>query len=112
MFSEGEAPDPRFSLANERTFLAWIRTALALVAGGIGVGTFLDDYPKLPRTILAAVLLLTGGVVTVMSYRRWLLTERALRSGQAPPTGSGAVLVTAAIAVLALVLLVLVLFPG
>jgi len=37
---EGEEPDPRFTLANERTFLAWVRTALALVAGGIGLEAF------------------------------------------------------------------------
>src|SRR6185312_1745313 len=33
----GEEPDYRFSLANERTFLAWIRTALALMAAAVGV---------------------------------------------------------------------------
>ena len=38
----GEDPDPRFTLANERTFLAWIRTSLALVAGGIGLDTFVS----------------------------------------------------------------------
>ena len=41
LLSEGKAPDPRFTLANERTFLAWIRTALALVAGGLACAQFL-----------------------------------------------------------------------
>ena len=31
---DGEEPDYRFTLANERTFLAWVRTALGLLAGG------------------------------------------------------------------------------
>ena len=35
--SVGEEPDYRFTLANERTFLAWIRTALALIAGGVAL---------------------------------------------------------------------------
>ena len=39
VFPAGREPDPRFTLANERTFLAWIRTALGLLAGGIGVLT-------------------------------------------------------------------------
>ena len=39
LLGQGEAPDPRFTLANERTFLAWIRTALALL-GGAGPRVF------------------------------------------------------------------------
>ena len=37
VFDGGEDPDPRFSLANERTFLAWLRTGLALVVAGLAV---------------------------------------------------------------------------
>ena len=37
VYRDGQEPDPRFSLANERTFLAWIRTALALAAAAIGL---------------------------------------------------------------------------
>ena len=37
-YEEGEEPDYRFTLANERTFLAWLRTALALIAGGVQPG--------------------------------------------------------------------------
>lgn len=33
------SPDPRFSLANERTVLAWLRTSLAFVAAGLGAAT-------------------------------------------------------------------------
>lgn len=36
-----EAPDPRVSFANERTFLAWNRTALALIAGRLAVSQLL-----------------------------------------------------------------------
>ena len=36
VYGVGDDPDPRFSLANERTFLAWIRTGLAFVTAGLG----------------------------------------------------------------------------
>ena len=38
----GSDPDPRFTFANERTFLAWNRTALAFVAAGLAAAEFLD----------------------------------------------------------------------
>lgn len=44
-FAEGSDPDPRFTLANERTFLAWVRTSLALLAGGIGLDAFVVGLP-------------------------------------------------------------------
>jgi len=77
----GHEPDPRFSLANERTFLAWIRTSLALVAGGLGVVQLLPPF-GLPfaREVLGAALLVLGGLVSATSYRRWAATERALRT--------------------------------
>ena len=37
VYREGVEPDPRFTFANERTFLAWLRTALALVVAGVAV---------------------------------------------------------------------------
>jgi len=83
--SEGENPDPRFTLANERTFLAWIRTALALLAGGIGVEAFLDDLPGSPRRALAALLIVLGGVLALGAYRRWRAAEHAMRLGEPLP---------------------------
>ena len=65
MQAEGEEPDPRFTLANERTFLAWVRTALALVAAGIGLETFVPPLavPGL-RQALAVGLALLGAAVS------------------------------------------------
>ena len=37
VYAVGEEPDPRFSMANERTTLAWLRTAMALVGGAIAL---------------------------------------------------------------------------
>ncbi len=76
----GIEPDPRFTLANERTFLAWIRTALALLAGGIAVEAFTPDTFVPPvRTALAVVLLVLALVLALAAGVRWLRVERALR---------------------------------
>jgi putative membrane protein len=110
--AEGTDPDPRFTLANERTFLAWIRTSLALIAGGIGVETFLVDLPALPRRVLSSLLLVLGGWLAVGAYRRWRSAEHALRTGGSLPLPGLAALLTLGVAVTALALLGLVLFAG
>ncbi|MET3951685.1 DUF202 domain-containing protein [Arthrobacter sp. UYEF36] len=80
----GTDPDPRFTLANERTFLAWIRTSLAMVAGGIAVEAFTSGLlgPEIRKTV-AVLLLLLGLVTGGGSFFRWLNVERAMRH-QAP----------------------------
>ncbi|WJN58304.1 DUF202 domain-containing protein [Pseudomonas sp. SO81] len=82
----GEEPDPRFTLANERTFLAWVRTALALLGGGIAVETFAGEAfgPQL-RLIITLSLLSLSILVSVGAGLRWLAVERALRHRRALP---------------------------
>jgi putative membrane protein len=80
----GVEPDPRFTLANERTFLAWIRTSLAFLAGGIAVEAFTANlFPEPMRTFLAVVLLLLGVLISAGAAWRWVGVERSLRH-QAP----------------------------
>jgi putative membrane protein len=76
----GTEPDPRFTLANERTFLAWIRTSLALLAGGIAVEAFTSDLfvPEVRKTI-AILLLVLAMVIGAGAFVRWLNVERAMR---------------------------------
>jgi putative membrane protein len=81
----GEEPDPRFTLANERTFLAWTRTTLALLAAGLAVVEFLDSQPKAIRIAIGVPLMLLGAAVSVRSYSRWESVERALRLRQPLP---------------------------
>jgi putative membrane protein len=82
----GETPDYRFSLANERTFLAWLRTGLALIAGGLAVAQFLPPPPvRHLRETIAITLLLLGGAVAVRAVDHWARTERAIRLGQELP---------------------------
>ena len=79
-------PDPRFSLANERTFLAWIRTAVALIAGGIALEALRVDLSSGMRTALAVTLVATGGAMTVAALRRWHQVDRAIQDNRpAPP---------------------------
>lgn len=76
----GHEPDYRFSFANERTFLAWIRTALALDAGGLAVVELLPPFPvPYGREALGVVLILLGTIVAAASYGRWVSNQEALR---------------------------------
>lgn len=81
----GEEPDPRFTLANERTFLAWNRTALALIGGGLAVGQLLDFGSPVARLIAAIAPILLGAVLARISLRRWRAVQRAMRLGQPLP---------------------------
>ena len=83
VYGQGQEPDARFSLANERTALAWVRTALACVAGGIGL-TSVARVADLPRLVdaLAVVLCLLGGVLAVSAVAGWRRREIALRTGR------------------------------
>jgi putative membrane protein len=81
----GTDPDPRFTFANERTFLAWNRTALALIAGGLAAARFLRFGGGLSTLSVAEALIAFGGYMSVTSYRHWQRTERALRLSQPPP---------------------------
>ena len=77
-------PDARFTFANERTFLAWHRTALALVVAGLAIVQFLPPFPGVPfgRHLLAVPLIVLGGAVSVGSYLEWTRHQRALRRGE------------------------------
>lgn len=78
---EGEDPDYRFSMANERTFLAWLRTSLALLAASVAVDQLLPASFGFPaaRKVLAAALAVMGVGVALFAYARWVAAERAMR---------------------------------
>jgi inner membrane protein YidH len=105
---EGREPDPRFTLANERTFLAWIRTSLALVAGGIGLEAFVPRLavPGL-RQVLSVCLVLLGTAVSATAWSRWVRTQRAMRLGAPLPVPRLAPLLSFGIAAIALITVVL-----
>ncbi|MFC5803618.1 YidH family protein [Streptomyces formicae] len=82
---EGETPDYRFSLANERTFLAWLRTALALIAGGFAVDQFLPDLRWGVRVGLSLALIGTGVLCALRAVNHWVRCEQAMRRGEDLP---------------------------
>lgn len=108
----GEEPDPRFSFANERTFLAWNRTALALVGGGLVVHQFVDAGPRLLRTALAALLIALGCAVAAAAYGHWLRSEAALRLSQPLPQSGLLRLLAAGVSLAGVVTAALVVFGG
>lgn len=83
---EGEEPDYRFSLANERTFLAWSRTALALLAGGVALHQFaLHVHPQWAFDMAAALLAVLSGLLGAGAYVRWKSNEIAMRNKRPLP---------------------------
>jgi putative membrane protein len=87
MIEEGTEPDPRFTFANERTFLAWSRTALALVVAGLGIVQLLPPFPCVPlgRHLLGVPLIVLGAVLAAVAYIEWIRNQRALRHGDPLP---------------------------
>ena len=108
---DGTEPDPRFTFANERTFLAWSRTALALVVAGLGVVQLLPPFPGVPwgRHILGVPLIVFGAVVAVAAYGEWVKSQRALRLGQSLPRSVMPRLLAVVITVIAVIAAVVVL---
>lgn len=86
VYGVGSDPDARFSLANERTALAWLRTALALVAGGVALTT-LTSFTGGDRLleILAVLACVSGGFIAVSAIAQWRRSERSLRLGKPLP---------------------------
>jgi putative membrane protein len=74
-------PDARYTFANERTFLAWIRTGLALVAAGLAVIQLLPPFHGIRwgRHAIGIPLILLGGAIALLSYRDWTANQRAMR---------------------------------
>jgi putative membrane protein len=105
-YDVGDEPDPRYTLANERTFLAWVRTALAVIAGGVALHSLEVPEQTWLRQVLVVVLLLLGGGTTVLAYRRWMLVERAMRTGRPLPRFGLGVVITGAMLVAAVLLAV------
>lgn len=78
----GEEPDPRFTFANERTFLAWARTGIALVGGGLAAAQALRFGLAGAHLLVSIPAIVLGGIISIVSYKRWEHNERAMRLGR------------------------------
>ena len=96
--------DIRFLLANERTLLAWIRTALALIAGGVAVAFISTDSRFGAIAGIGAVAF--GGMLAAIGYVRYQVADAAIRAGKLPSTGIGGLLVVLGVVVFASALIV------
>jgi putative membrane protein len=104
----GDRPDPRYTFANERTFLAWSRTALALIGGGLVAAQVLHGRFGGWHLLVALPAIALGGLVGFAGYVRWQANERAMRLGQPVEPSPLTRMLTAGIAVLAVLSAVLV----
>ena len=95
-------------MANERTFLAWNRTALALITAGLAITQLLPPF-QFPggRRMIGLPLILLGTVITLASVRQWQLNEHAMRHGEPLPPSIMPKLVAGVIGVCAVIALVL-----
>jgi putative membrane protein len=110
VFSRGSEPDARFTLANERTFLAWIRTALAHIAGGVALEVLGLDLHEGFRLAASLVLVAVGILTPALAWTGWMRTERALRESRPLPSSLLGVVLGAAVTLAgALVLLAILL---
>lgn len=86
VFPDGQEPDPRFTLANERTFLAWTRTSLAFLAGGIAFEAFqISGLPDSVHTAIAVFIIAVGMIIAAGAAVRWVNVERAMRNRRPLP---------------------------
>lgn len=88
VYGAGTDPDARFSLANERTLLAWIRTALGLVGAGVIVQAVELEFSDTAQRVVGALLVVLGGIAAIGGWLRWVSAERALRHGHPLPSPS------------------------
>lgn len=104
VYRHGSEPDPRFSLANERTFLAWVRTALALIAGGVALEAL--GLPIQPGLRLAAsmISLTLGFAVPILAWLNWGSVERAMRESRPMPASRVSLPVGAGVSLIAVLL--------
>jgi putative membrane protein len=97
-------PDTRFLLANERTLLAWIRTSIALQAGGLALAHFSSD--AFVQHVLSIVVVAFGGWMAYIGYDRFRAADRAIRANQLPSIGRAPAIQTGGVILIAVVLII------
>jgi putative membrane protein len=105
--------DVRFSYANERTFLAWNRTALALIATGVAATQLLPKFDvTFGRRLLGIPLIALGAIIALNSYSHWQANERAMRRNEPLVPSRLPLVLGIGIGVVAVVAVILAMFEG
>ncbi len=106
VYDVGDEPDPRYTLANERTFLAWVRTTLALLAGSVALHSLGIPTADWLRNTLVVGLAVLGALMSALAYRRWAAVERAMRLREPLPRFGLGLVVTVALVLVSVLLAV------
>lgn len=111
--AEEREPDARFTYANERTFLAWNRTALALVATGVAATALLPRFDfEGARRLIGIPLIMLGGVLALTSYQQWQRNTRAMRRGEPLPPSRMPLVLAVGIGLIAIISVIVVIVSG
>ena len=106
-------PDVQLSFANERTFLAWERTALGLITAGLAITQLLPsfDFPG-GRRLIGLPLIGLGIVIAAVSYWEWRRNQDAIRDDRPLPSSRLPLIVAVVVSLVALFGFVLVIVEG
>jgi putative membrane protein len=108
-----QEPDVRFTFANERTFLAWNRTALALIATGVAATQLLPKFDvNFGRRLLGLPLIALGALLAITSYRYWRGNEAAMRRGEPLPRSPMPQVLALGIGIVAIIAVILAAFEN
>ena len=96
------------SYANERTFLAWVRTSLGLTTAGLAISQLLPQFGFAGgRRVVGLPLIALGIWAAAASYRAWAANEHAISAGLPINRSHLAAIVTSGIVVVGIVALCL-----
>lgn len=112
VYDVGREPDPLYSLANERTYLSWLRLAVTLLAGAVAIDRLFLEQPRFASKGLALGLVVLAVATGWLGARRWWLTERAVRQRQPLPGFGAPLLATLAVVLAGIGVILLILSPG
>lgn len=104
----------RTHLANERTFLAWLRTGIALIGLGLAAAQFLERQvlPGLPLIRgMATTMVVTGILMTVDGTRRYVRHSKQIEAGAFRVTIRSAEVVAGLVVLLGLMAIAFILLP-
>ncbi len=107
--AESAPTDPRVLLANERTFLAWMRTSLALLAAAAAVTAVDLPMSLIVQRTLSVALAVIALVTMAAGWHSWRRREEALHRRQELPPSIAATLLVTGMFLVSLVLIVAVL---